>query len=61
MHVRKYKWKAVYVHVSTMLPFAFLFYPDWHESDKAFDEACQAEVTLSHEVLQRPLNSFKAK
>ena len=35
--------------------------PDWHESDKAYEEATHAEDSLLHEVLQRHLNVAKNK
>ena len=44
-----------------MFSFALLSYPDWHESDKVYEEVCQAESTLASQVLQQHLNSTAEK
>ena len=52
---------STFICLSTMLPFAFLSYPDWHKSDEVFEEACQAESSVATQLLQRHLNSDNEK
>ena len=53
--------KYCYIHVSTMLPFAFLSYPEWHKCNSVFEEACRADSTIATQVLQQHLNSEESK